>query len=207
MTLETKAAFATRLGFDRSIFSRKKDGIKTLPDWLVLNGDLVEVEESIRRREAMASSLPHHRAHALQLETERQSRTDDQTRTEEKETSDTGTSHLKKNADKQNEIETLNLRLKRSEANIREHDEEIKRMERELKAGSLLPREAVEYALDDYGAELRGLLENLADRMAPIIHPLQTLEEVHAALTDMAQEVLQSMHDKLQQRAHEKRAP
>lgn len=204
MTLETKSAFATRLGFDRSIFSRKKDGIKTLPDWLVLNGDLVEVEESIRRRDAMASSLPHHRAHVQQLEADRA----DKTKSSQAppsvapETPVSIVAPSEGRAEKNKEIEELNLRLKRADANIREHDEEIKRMEREIKAGNLLPREDVEFALDNYGATLRVLLENIADRMAPIIQPLQTLEEVHAALNSMANEVLQTMHDQLQQRVN-----
>lgn len=199
MTLETKSAFAARLGFDRSIFSRKKDGIKTLPDWLVLNGGLVEVEESIRRRAAMASSQPHHRAHVQQLEAARADKIESSPppASSPTETPVSVGAPSENRAEKIKEIEELNLRLKRADANIREHDEEIKRMERELKAGNLLAREDVEFALDDLGATLRGLMENMPDRIAPVIHPLQTLEETHAALSDAAQDILQTMHDQL----------
>ena len=77
-------------------------------------------------------------------------------------------------------------------------------MTRETQAGNLIAREDVEFALDDLGATLRSLMENLADRLAPVVHPLQTIEETHAALSEAAQDVLQTMHEQLARRAHER---
>jgi phage terminase Nu1 subunit (DNA packaging protein) len=103
-------------------------------------------------------------------------------------------------------IEELNRRLKKAEADKREHEADMARMERETMAGNLIAREDVEFALDDFGATLRSLMENLADRLAPVVHPLQTIEETHAALSEAAQDVLLTMHDLLAQRANERRS-
>lgn len=102
-------------------------------------------------------------------------------------------------------VAELNLRLKKADADIREHQADIARMDREEKAGNLIARADVEFALDDFGATLRSLMENLADRLAPVVHPLQSIEETHAALSEAAQDVLQTMHDRLAQRANERR--
>src|SRR5574340_321775 len=146
MTLETRAEFARRMGWNRSSVTRGvQDGR------VVLEGDLVSVEASLAKIEALAHPAAHHRAHAQQLEEERQAKAggDDKPAPEG--------------------IEELNLRLKRAEADKREHEAEMARMERETMAGNLIAREDVEFALDDFGATLRSLMENLADRLAPVV--------------------------------------
>lgn len=184
-TLETRADFARRMEWHRSSVTRAiEDGR------VVLCNGMVDVEASLKKIEALASPYAHHRAHAIQLEDARAAKTEAPAPDDPPEVAKT----------KVESAESLNLRLKTAEANKREHEAEIARMDREFKAGNLLAREDVEFALDNYGATLRGLLENIADRMAPMIQPLQTLEEVHAALNSMAQEVLQTMHDQLQRR-------
>ena len=181
-TLESRADFARRMDWNRSSVTRAVEDGR-----VVLCNGMVDVEASLQKIEALASPYAHHRAHAIQLEEDRSAKNEPPP-AEPPEVAKT----------KSENAEALNLRLKTAEANKREHEAEIARMDREFKAGNLLAREDVEFALDNYGATLRGLLENLADRMAPVIQPLQTLEEVHAALNSMAQEVLQTMHDQLQ---------
>ena len=183
MTLETKANFARRMDWNRSSVTRAATDGR-----VVMREGMVDVEASLQKIEALASPYAHHRAHAIQLEDNRVAKTEAPAPTEPPEVAKT----------KSENAESLNLRLKTAEANKREHEADIVRMDREFRAGNLLAREDVEFALDNYGATLRGLLENIADRMAPMIRPLQTLEEVHAALNSMAQEVLQTMHDQLQ---------
>lgn len=191
MTLETKANFARRMDWNRSSVTRAATDGR-----VVMREGMVDVEASLTKIEALASPYAHHRAHAQQL---------DEARTAKSEpTPPADTLEVAKT--KSESIESLNVRLKTAEANKREHEADIARMDREFKAGNLLDREDVEFALDNYGATLRGLLENIADRMAPMIQPLQTLEEVHTALNSMAQEVLQTMHDQLQQGAQARRA-
>ena len=188
-TLETRADFARRMDWHRSSVTRAVEDGRVV----ICNG-MVDVEASIQKIEALASPYAHHRAHALQLEEDRTAKTETPPPGEPPEVTKA----------KSEGLDALNLRLKTAEANKREHEADIARMDREFKAGNLLAREDVEFALDNYGATLRGLLENLADRMAPMIQPLQTLEEVHAALNSMAQEVLQIMHDQLQRGAQER---
>lgn len=180
MTTETRAAFARRLGWNRSSVTRAvQDGRVVLAD------DLVDVEASLARIEALASPAPHHRAHAAQLEEDRAGRKPDE------------------EADKpaSENLAELNLRLKRAEADKREHEADIARMEREQRAGNLLPRDIVDFALSDYAATLRGLLENRADRLAPVLYPMQTMEEVHAALAEADESLLNEMADLMKRKA------
>lgn len=76
----------------------------------------------------------------------------------------------------------------------------------EKSIGDLIPRADVDFVLNDYGATLRGLLENLADRLAPVIHPLQTLEETHAALAEAAEAVLWEISETMAARAGKREA-
>lgn len=56
--------------------------------------------------------------------------------------------------------------------------------------GDLIQKEAVDFVLNDHAATLRGLLENLPDRLAPIILPLKDMESINAAIASAANEVL-----------------
>lgn len=181
MTTETRADFARRMGWNRSSVTRAvKDGR------VVLAGDLVDVEASLQKIEALAHPAAHHQAHVRQLEEARKAKADGSEKPAEE------------------GIEALNLRLKRAEADKREHEAEMARMERETMAGNLIAREDVEFALSDFGAILRGLMENFADRLAPVVHPLQSMEETHAALAEAAADVLTTMNESLLKRAQER---
>lgn len=197
MTTETRADFARRLGWNRSSVTRAvQDGR------VVLIGGLVDVDASLSKIEALASPSAHHRAHAQQLVEARQVKTPTATAVA---AAMNAYAPLDEAAPAES-IEQLNLRLKRAEANKREHEEAITRMERETRAGNLIAREEVDFAMDDLGATLRSLMENLADRLAPVVHPLQSLEETHAALAEAAQDVLQTVHDQLQRKAQERKS-
>lgn len=194
MTHETRADFARRVGWNKSSVTRAaQDGR------VVIENGLVNVEASLEKIEAMASPYAHHRAHAQQLAEARKPNPSavaaamNAMRPIDTPPLLTGES-----------IEELNRRLKKAEADKREHEADMARMERETMAGNLIAREDVEFALDDFGATLRSLMDNLADRLAPVVHPLQTIEETHAALSEAAQDVLQTMHDRLVQRANER---
>jgi len=200
MTTETRADFARRMGWNRSSVTRAvQDGR------VVLSGGLVEVEASLEKIEALASPYAHHRAHSEQLKEQRHAKTP---------TAGAVAAAMRALAPIEvpsslpagESIEELNRRLKKAEADKREHEADMARMEREQMAGNLIAREDVEFALDDFGATLRSLMENLADRLAPVVHPLQSIEETHAALSEAAQDVLQTMHDRLAQRSHERRS-
>lgn len=76
-------------------------------------------------------------------------------------------------------------------------------MNRDKQAGNLIVREDVDFVLNDYGATLRGLLENLADRLAPVVYPLKTLDETHAAISEAAEALQQEMAELMRRRVEE----
>lgn len=194
MTTETKSAFAKRLGINKSHLSRGK-----ALEWLVLENGLVNVEESLRRRESWASPQPHHRAHAAALEEgRRQGKNADPVYPKPPAPPSPPKSA---SATQHHDMEDLNKRLKAAEVNKREQEAEKARMETEQMAGNLIAKEDVNFALDDFGATLRSLMENFADRYAPVIHPLQTLDDVHRALDEAATDILQTVHDQLARHA------
>lgn len=69
--------------------------------------------------------------------------------------------------------------------------------------GELLQREDVDFVMNDLGATWRGLMENLADRLAPIIYPLTTLEDTHTAVREMADEIMFELAEALERRSKE----
>lgn len=66
--------------------------------------------------------------------------------------------------------------------------------------GDLVAREDVDFVLNDFGAVWRGLLENLADRLAPQVFPLTTLEETHTAIAEAAEELQREMAETMKRR-------
>ena len=74
---------------------------------------------------------------------------------------------------------------------------------RDKMAGRLVDIDDVNFALNDYGATLRTLMENLADRLTPVIYPLQTIDEIHAAISDAATEVQNEIAHAMQRRSVE----
>jgi len=66
--------------------------------------------------------------------------------------------------------------------------------------GDLVSREDVDFVLTDFGAVWRGLLENLADRLAPQVYPLTTLEETHTAISEAAEELQREMAETMRRR-------
>lgn len=69
--------------------------------------------------------------------------------------------------------------------------------------GNLIERSAVDFALDDLGATLRGLLENLPDRLAPLVFQRPTLAEVHSIISDAGHDVLLELSASMERRAKE----
>jgi phage terminase Nu1 subunit (DNA packaging protein) len=87
-----------------------------------------------------------------------------------------------------------------AEARIKHAEAEIREMERDAAAGRLLDKEVVDFVLNDYSATLRSLLETFADRLAPVIYPLQSLDETHAALDEAAETILVEMAETMKRR-------
>lgn len=73
----------------------------------------------------------------------------------------------------------------------------------EQATGNLIERAAVDFALDDLGATLRSLMDNLPDRLSPLIHASQSMDEVHSIIAHAADEVLQELSDSMARKAAE----
>lgn len=69
--------------------------------------------------------------------------------------------------------------------------------------GDLVERAAVDFVLDDAGAVLRALMEGLPDRVAPLVYQRQTLDEVHAILSEATDNVLRELSAALERRARD----
>ena len=90
-----------------------------------------------------------------------------------------------------------------ADARIQQATAEMREMDRDEQAKRLIRVEDVNFSLDHFGATLRSLMETFADRLAPLIWPLQTLEETHAALSEAAEGVLMEMREAMQRAAGE----
>lgn len=84
---------------------------------------------------------------------------------------------------------------------LAEANAKLKEKELAERDGDLIPRADVDFVLNDYGATLRGLLENLADRLAPQVFPLTELEETHAAISDAIEELQRELAETMKRRA------
>ena len=90
-----------------------------------------------------------------------------------------------------------------AEARIKHAEAEIREMERDRAAGKLIDKEVVDFVLNDFGATLRSTMENFAGRLAPVVFPLTTLEETHAALEEAAERVLDEISDAMKRRTQQ----
>lgn len=178
MTAETQSAFARRLGKSRQYVSQLKDAGR-----LVLTDDgLVDAEASL----ALISA------------------------TEDPAKSGVAERHARQRAgggaEMGERLEKAGPTFKVWQARKMKADAEMAEQERDRRAGILVPREAAEYAIDDVAAGVRASLENLPGRWAPILFPLQTLEEFQAAMVEMIEAELRAMAERAKRRAEALRA-
>jgi hypothetical protein len=76
-------------------------------------------------------------------------------------------------------------------------------MEVAEKRRNLIPREDVDAALRFLGSAVRSTLEVLADQQAPILAPVQSLDETHALLSEASRGALQNIADEMDRRRRE----
>ena len=187
MTLENQSQFARRLGHDKAYITRLKQAGR-----LVMENDLVNVEASMARIQATQGDRPQvAEFHAEQRELKYM----------------TAPSHGSPGMAGNHSAPGHDLSLDKarrvraiSEARIKTAQADQEEMARDKMAGNLIAREDVDFVLRDFGATLSSLLENLADRLAPIVYPLTTLSETHTAIREMAEEIQQEMAETMQRR-------
>lgn len=184
MTTETQAAFAARNGWAKSYVTQlKQDGRLVM----AMDGS-VDVEASLAR--IAATEDPSKAGVAARHAKARAGGGDGQGKDE-----------------KQEEVmEKVGASFKLWQARKMKADAEMAEQERDRRAGILVPREAAEYAIDDVAAGVRASMENLPGRWAPILFPLQTLEETQAALVEMVESELRGLAERAARRAESLRA-
>lgn len=67
--------------------------------------------------------------------------------------------------------------------------------------GNHLLREDVDYVLQEFGAMFRAMAGNMADRLAPIVAPIENIDEAHAAIDEYAIGMENEMADALKKKA------
>ena len=173
-TLETRAAFARRMGVNRSHITRAMQA-----DRLVMVGKLVDVHASIARMQSTESPTPHHESNRARIADEKTARpapgatiTDTPPPTAKEATASVG------------------LRLRTATANEREAKAEIAAMERDKMAGLLVLRSDVEFVLRDLGQALGRLLNNLPSQLAPVLAAHRgDVPSIHTSLQEAARDI------------------
>ena len=193
MTLETKADFARRMeshlgrSVNRSTVTRWADSGR-----IVMDGDRVNVEASIAQLGGTQGDR--------QDVTDRHAQEAAEKSTTGRNTPDTPAPTADLSMEKARRVRAV------AEARIKHAEAEIREMERDRAAGKLIDKDVVDFVLNDFGATLRSTMENFAGRMAPVVFPLTTLEETHAALNEAAERVLEEISDAMKRRSQQPEA-
>lgn len=190
MTLESKAAFARRMKshmgreVDRSTVTRWADAGR-----IVMDGDRVDVEASLSQLGGTQGDR--------QDVTDRHAQEAAEKSATGRNAPDTPPPTADLSMEKARRVRAV------AEARIKAAEAEIREMERDRTAGKLIDKDVVDFVLNDFGATLRSTMENFAGRMAPVVFPLATLEETHAALNEAAEGVLEEISSAMKRRTQQ----
>jgi len=147
----------------------------------------IDPEKADRMRALTESELPHHQARKAQIELEKQM---DRARSVDAAEPDS---------------EEVSKRLKMAMMREREAKAEAAALELDKQVGLLVERGEVEHLLKDFGATLTGLVESLADRLAPVVAGRQgDNAAIHADIERAARELLEEMEAHMRRNAQTK---
>ena len=165
MTLESQAAFARRIGKDRSHVTRLKQAGR-----LVMRDGRIVVEDSLRRLEATESPLPRDAANRERLADARET----------------------KNATDETLVAAAQ-RQKLAQADKMENEAAIAKLERQRLEGSLVAIDDVVHGAATVSATIRTTLEALADRYAPEWSAISDSAQLHARIEEAIEIALGTM--------------
>lgn len=101
-------------------------------------------------------------------------------------------------------VEKIGAALKLETYKLKKADAEIRAMERDKLAGILGETARFEYVMRDVGISLRGMLESLPDRLAPVLAAHRgDVNAIHTSLGDAAHDLLNEIHDLMQRKAEQ----
>jgi len=178
LTTENRAAFARRLGVERSTVTRWAETGQIVSD----DGRSVDVEASIQRLHDTGGARPDVAARHADTRAARKA---------EKSGNDG------QPAPQANASDSIGNSYQAARAVKEKYNALQAKLEYERQAGNLIPREDVDFALNAIGAAVRARLEVMADQIGPILAPINDLDEVHAVLSEHLRGVLASIADDL----------
>lgn len=209
----TQAEFARRLGVERSTVHRwVKSGR------IALGADgLLDYDQALRERDASESPLPKHQARKAQFDALRQAKAAasaanastgrsepapmDPVRVEPPAPQSAPSAAL--NADPSGIIDVGNA-LKLETWKLQKAKAELANLELDKAAGLLVERAEVDFVLADFGAQVRAVLEGLADRLTPALDGHQgNTATLHKIIDDVAREGLETVADYMARKAAE----
>ncbi|NCC41521.1 MAG: hypothetical protein EOM21_19290 [Gammaproteobacteria bacterium] len=205
----TQAEFARRLGVERSTVHRwVKSGR------IALGADgLLDYAQAVRERDASESPLPKHQARKAQFDELRAAkasaaaaeaatgRSCDASATSDAaapaSASGFGTPDPTGIVDVGVAMKLETYKLQRAKA-------ELANLELDKAAGLLVERAEVDFVLADFGAQVRAVLEGLADRLTPALDGHQgNTATLHKIIDDVAREGLETVADYMARKAAE----
>lgn len=172
MNLETQAAFARRIGKDRSHVTRLKQSGR-----LVMNEGRIDVDRTLALLKDTESPLPRDQANRERLAAERAQSSAPGAVADDIEAS----------------LADAGRRQKVAQADKMQHEAEMARMERERLEGSLVELSDVQNAGLDIAAKLRAALEGLPDRYAPELAAATDTNQAHGLLAEALELVLDEL--------------
>ena len=190
MALVSQAEFARSLGVDRAYVTQLKQAGR-----LVMRGTKVDAEASVALIERTSGSRNDVARRHQVARQDRDAALATETAGDEPAAAAAvpDVSSVAVNAMREGKA-SAESRLALANARLRE-------VELEERLGNLVPKAEVEFVLQDLGATLRAQLDGIADRLAPVLLPMQTLEEVHSALTEEAESIGRAVSDQMRRNA------
>lgn len=205
----TQAEFARRLGVERSTVHR---WVKSGRIALGTDG-LLDYAQAVRERDASESPLPKHQARKAQFDELRAGkasaaaaeaatgRSCDASATSDAaapaSASGFGTPDPTGIVDVGVAMKLETYKLQRAKA-------ELANLELDKAAGLLVERAEVDFVLADFGAQVRAVLEGLADRLTPALDGHQgNTATLHKIIDDVAREGLETVADYMARKAAE----
>ena len=189
--LLSQNAYARRLGVAPSTVNRWLKAGRITAE---ANG-LIDPERADRERDATESPFPMHQARKAQFDAERAARRladDGQT---------PGGVDAPQAGVAMPPMEKLGAALKLETYKLQKAKAEQANLELDRSAGLLVERAAVDLVLADFGATLRGLLENLPGQLAPSLSGHRgDVTAIHAELESVTSDLLREMAAHMQRK-------
>lgn len=196
----TQAEFARLMGVNRSTVHRWLENGRMQAE----PSGLIDPEAGKRMLDATESPMPHHQARKAQfLEASAAQDTENANKREFDPVSGHATPSATgdNNPNVRTQNENIGTALKLETYKLQKAKAELANMEVDKQAGLLVERAEVDYVLADFGNTLRGLLEGMADRLAPAISRHRgDVNAIHAELESTAADLLHEISEQMKRK-------